>query len=429
MTTRPIILGAGISGLSISRALARAGLEHDLIGPAPLPGLRPGESLDLAGTVAALDMFKGLERFFRPKRAVTFTLGRQIAHVPVRVTERRATRSLLAAMGLDAPDELLHIDRSGFDVALHAEVVDHPCCHWNATSVERLEADGDRVVRVVLRDGSCVEPSFVFDASGPAALMSRALDLPRVVEGRKQRLVMGHVEMPQDAGRWSEATTLHRLSRGLHGLMAGVWCIPLAPRVSVGITAPAEEATAWSDRELFEGAVAGLDEIGIPLRVGETPMLGGTFDYARTTRPRGENWLQVGPAHRLIWWPSGAALGSILLCAWLAPEFVKGSSRADALHQRYDALLSSTHRQMDAMMDWADPDFDGQALRRAVAPLVRGNMARAAVMAQVGGGWAQNTVAGLVERVVGGRSVGGVRCHVSPLGPVEPVFEPRSAGA
>jgi flavin-dependent dehydrogenase len=416
---RPVVLGAGISGLAVSTALSRAEIPHSLVGPKPSAGIRPGESLDLAGTLAILDMFPEHASHFRPKQAVSFTYGPQIAHVPVRVGDRFATRSLVGAMGLDAPPELLHVDRTRFDEAVHATTVSKPYCDWHDTVVEGVETEHGRVTSVRTGEGKHLPSSFVFDGSGRARLLARAFELDAAVDFSEQRLVMAHFDRPSRGEDWNRWTSLVRLSRQCHGLLAGVWCIPLEPRVSIGITAPADEAREWSDSELLTGALAALDDVGIELGVTATDALehiGGQFTYDRVTTPVGKNWMLVGPAHRQVWWPTGAALGSILLAASLAPDFVREDPRARALHARYDSMVSSSHRAMGEMMEWADPDLDGRQLRRAVEPLVRANLARTAVYARAAAGpWATG-VAHVVERIARGGRLGGVRCEVRALG-------------
>ncbi len=55
--SQPVIVGAGLSGMVISRALSKAGVPHLLLGDAPTPAPRLGESLSLDASLALLNFF------------------------------------------------------------------------------------------------------------------------------------------------------------------------------------------------------------------------------------------------------------------------------------------------------------------------------------------------------------------------------------
>src|SRR5688500_20134635 len=66
----PVVIGSGLTGLSISRSLSSASIDHVLIGRRPDMSPRLGESMNLEGTLLLWEMFPQLSRFFFPKAQV-----------------------------------------------------------------------------------------------------------------------------------------------------------------------------------------------------------------------------------------------------------------------------------------------------------------------------------------------------------------------
>ena len=64
----PVVIGSGLTGLSISHYLSRASIDHVVIGRPPERSPRLGESLNLEGTLLLREAFPQLSRFFHPKR-------------------------------------------------------------------------------------------------------------------------------------------------------------------------------------------------------------------------------------------------------------------------------------------------------------------------------------------------------------------------
>ncbi|MCB0162470.1 MAG: hypothetical protein KDD83_30240, partial [Caldilineaceae bacterium] len=64
----PAVIGSGLSGLLISHALSKAGIDHVLIGGPPSTGSpRLGESLGIPATVHLATEFPDLAQFYGPK--------------------------------------------------------------------------------------------------------------------------------------------------------------------------------------------------------------------------------------------------------------------------------------------------------------------------------------------------------------------------
>jgi hypothetical protein len=73
-----VIIGSGLSGLLISRALAAARIDHLLIGGPPDSAPRLGESLSLEASVFAFDFLEEFLPYFLSKHAVVGFMGEQV---------------------------------------------------------------------------------------------------------------------------------------------------------------------------------------------------------------------------------------------------------------------------------------------------------------------------------------------------------------
>ena len=137
----PVIVGSGLTGMSISTTLSRAGVDHVLVGGAPGTLPRLGESLNLEGTLLLLEMYPELSRFFFPKKVVLGYLGDHQLTCNFDVAERLVSRIIFRALGYRAVSEFLQFDRLGFDAALWEATAASPHCTVVDEKVAALEYD------------------------------------------------------------------------------------------------------------------------------------------------------------------------------------------------------------------------------------------------------------------------------------------------
>jgi hypothetical protein len=125
---RPVILGAGLSGLAVSRALSTAGIEHVLVGDPPNETPRLGESLNAEGSLEIARQFPALARYFFDKQRVALFFGE---HALAFESFQACTAPVYYTLfGYPKTAPLLHVDRIGFDRALfEAAVADNHCLH------------------------------------------------------------------------------------------------------------------------------------------------------------------------------------------------------------------------------------------------------------------------------------------------------------
>ena len=190
----PVVIGSGLTGLSISHSLSRASIDHVLVGHRPATSPRLGESMNLEGTLLLWEMFPELARFFFPKREVLGYLGDYEVTCDFEVSRRAASRAIFRTLGYAPATEFLQVDRIGFDAALWDLATASPHCRVLDAPVAELayDAASDRFTTVSLRDGTVLGPSYVFDATNHGRLLGKTAGLGHRTLGQEQRVVYTH---------------------------------------------------------------------------------------------------------------------------------------------------------------------------------------------------------------------------------------------
>lgn len=351
----PVVIGAGLTGLSISHSLSRASIDHVLVGRRPDATPRLGESMNLEGTLLLWEMFPELSRFFFPKREVLGYLGDYEVACDFEVARRAASRAIFRALGYEPATEFLQVDRIGFDAALWDLATASPHCTVLDAAVQDVELDAasDRFTAVRLGDGTVLRPSYLFDATNHGRLLGKAAGLGYRTLGEEQRVAYTHYHPAPGAQRtpepWDPTTAIVRLFPESDGLDAIAWLIPLGDYVSVGVSMAASE-TDLDDEALLERTAAAFARYGIdyrrryPERVKPKGLRHAYFAYERAA---GANWLLAGPSFCQVWWMAGAGVGTALAAAQLAPKLLDDPERWGAEYDRYMRQLVPIHDTFD----------------------------------------------------------------------------------
>jgi flavin-dependent dehydrogenase len=357
----PVILGAGLTGLAISRSLSAAGIRHMLVGAAPDDRPRLGESLNAEGSVEIARQFPALTRFFFDKQRQAIFFGKQA--VATEFLRYEGERAYVAPMGYPANVRMIHIDRVGFDRALFDLATGDDHCRFvedQATGIEVSRESG--VVRVVkLKSGRSVSCTYVFDATTGTGFLSPRLGLKRSVIGEKRRVVFAHYrrsDVAQGALEevWGKTTSLLRMDGRKEAVDALAWCIPLGDYVSVGLSVDPTTTSATGELLLdwLEKAYAarGIDvRAAFSERGAVVDFLYGHYDHARCS---GVNWLLAGPSCCQFWFPTASGVATGLIAARLAPAILRDPLHGPLLYQRYIDRIAAGHSNMD-WMAYADP--------------------------------------------------------------------------
>ena len=354
----PIIIGTGLSGTTISRALSDADCPHFLIGPPPNSLPRLGESINLEGTVDLLRLFPEFNQFYFSKKAGVVYLHDKVVACSFEFRTRSRIAKLFRMFGLTAPRETVHVERIGFDAALYNSAVSEPACTHIDARVEDLEYDkkSDTIKALTLSNQITLTPSFVFDATNHIRLVAKTLGVGIEYLSEPQRVVYTHYRLPPDtscqnptAENWQHWTNLLRLYSDSEGLDGFAWCIPLGDIISVGISMDAtnDEISDEHVLSIVDKAYAcrAIDYRKIYTQTTEIRSLRN--QYFIHERAYGKNWLLAGPSFGQIWYMSGSGVGTALAAARIAPYVVKSPVLFGRAYEAYMKELLGSHWAFD----------------------------------------------------------------------------------
>ena len=391
----PVVIGSGLTGLSISHCLSRASIDHVLIGRRPDASPRLGESLNLDGTILIQEMFPQLSRFFYPKREVLGYLGDYKVTCDFVVGERAVSRAIFRSLGYAPATEFLQVDRVGFDAALWDLAVASQHCTVAGEEVAAMEFDAtsDRFTGVRLPDGTLLRPSYVFDATNHGRLLGQAANIGLRTFNAPQRVAYTHYHRRADASRdpepWELTTAIVRLFPATDGIDAMAWCIPLGDYISVGISAAAAE-TDLDDETLMERTSAAFARHGIDYRhrfSNRAELKALRHRYYAYDRAAGANWLLAGPSFCQVWWMSGSGVGTALAAAQLAPRLLRDPVRWGAEYDRYMQMVVPLQKTFDffALSNW--DEYNPPALHRFSDRFVVTSLVRLAEETRLRASW------------------------------------------
>lgn len=409
----PVIVGTGLTGCAISRSLARAGVPHLLIGPAPAgEGPRIGESLNLEGSLDLVDYFPELSSYYLAKTAVTAHVGDTVVRCDLNMQRGRASAAFYAALGYPhPPDAFLHVERRGFDNEIFAAVVANRHCTHREGKVVAVDHDAasDRVLRLHLDDGAVIEPAAVFDATNHVRAVARHLGLSITTLGAPQRAAYGHFdylgEPREDDALW-HSTHIVRMDMETDGVDALTWYIPLKGLASIGVGADfdPEDPAPIDDHALVVRAYHALGRRGIipvgafaiPERVRSIPR----YEHFLHDRAYGANWLLAGGTFCIMWFAASAGISSGFAAANCAPHFLRDPGRYGALYQEILFALQRPH----GVFEWlrrSDPRTTSPAeLERKADALVEQSVLRLAKSIRLRPGLVRGAVAGLLAGAI-----------------------------
>jgi flavin-dependent dehydrogenase len=391
----PVVIGSGLTGLSISHYLSRASIDHVVIGRRPDNSPRLGESLNLEGTLLLQEAFPELARFFFPKRDARGFFGGYEVLCDFEVSQRAVSRAIFRSLGYAPATEFLQMDRLGFDAALWDRATSSAHCTVLEAPVAELELDesADRFTGIRLSDGTSLRPSYVFDATNHGRLVGQRAKIGYRTLGVPQRVAYTHYHLAPDASRdaepWELSTAVIRLTPASDGVDAMAWCIPLGDYVSVGVSASATE-TALDDDALQERAAAALARHGIDFRrrfSHRAELKALRHSYFAYDRAWGANWLLAGPSFCQVWWLAGAGVGTALTAAQLAPKILEDPRRWGAEYDRYMKQLLPIQDTFDYFVYTPPEQYEPAALRRYSDRFVKTSLVRLAGSTRMRDSW------------------------------------------
>ena len=191
------------------------------------------------------------------------------------------------------------VDRAIYDHILLQHAAELGCEVREETKVKTVHRTGDKVDAIELENGERITARYYVDASGNAAVLRRALEVPVEVPTLLKNVAF-YDYWTKDA--WNNEpdriiTRIHIRSLGY----GWIWYIPIAlNRTSIGVVCNAEwyKSCGMSPQELYDKSLAGEAFVSKKLE-GATcrNKLVSTTDWSFVVeRTYGENWFLVGEA-------------------------------------------------------------------------------------------------------------------------------------
>jgi len=375
---KPVVIGSTVSGLLVSLALSRAGIEHVLLGgDKPKGEPRLGESLNETASPELWRLFQSdFKEYFYPKNHISLLNGEYASMVYLNNPNMSLDeKSAQTPPDLGFPSMFVHVDRAGLDPALYAKVREHEQCSFVQEGVREIhyENSSDAVEKLVLADGEVISrPSYVFDTTGARGLVADAADVGMTAESRAQRVVWTHGRATRDAAPedwWRHGTNLLRLSRATDGVEGISWLIPLGDTVSIGCSFDAETYgdEGYDKQQLIESVVAGYEKRGVAIALDSSEpgasephaVQDMRHHYFIRDRAYGANWLLVGGTFVQIWFPSSVGLWTATSAAGIAPQLIADPQRVGAYYEKIMRRLLATHRHLEKMI--LNPSFASES--------------------------------------------------------------------
>jgi flavin-dependent dehydrogenase len=367
----PVVVGSSMSGLLISDALSREGVEHYLIGGDRPPSIpRLGESMN---ECASPDLWRHYGRlypeFFYPKNHISLLNGdvATIAHFgdptqPFHETVEDFAHRPESFQPLSAK-YLIHIDRVGFDQVLYDKVCGEPNCRFIHERIRTIvhDPDSDCVARIELENGEYIEsPRYVFDTSGPRGIVAEAAGVGRESISIEQWVVWNHYRRESNSATaqspwWYLGTNLLRLDRDTDGIDGISWLIPLGNTLSVGISIDSEsDANArFSKEDVMRLLDAAYARRGMDYRCtfpDEVAIQDIRHRYFVRDRAYGGNWILVGGTFVQIWFPSSSGVWATTAVAGMVRTLLENPAFCGAQYESMMRGLLKFHGTLEAMI-------------------------------------------------------------------------------
>ncbi len=333
----PIIIGAGITGMCISRSLSQAQIPHIMIGNLMVDDTpKLGESMNESASIDFLQDYSEFKQHYFVKNELNFYSGETAALLNFKGRNGHTFYDAYNRLGFNPGTSyahLIHLERLGFDRQLYEQVSMSSYCQViKDVQVKSLDYsdDGENIGKVYLSDGQTFTPSFVFDATNNARLIGRLLNIEVEIFDKPRTIFFTHYCAKHEQNskisekeHWKHATNIVRANQQIDGIDGICWCIPEGDYVSVGISVDAEQAKSFTT-ELALKLVAraysrrGINFIDCFSKNRQLMKIENTRHFMHK-KVHGQNWLMAGGSASQIWFPSASNISLSLFAAKIAP--------------------------------------------------------------------------------------------------------------
>lgn len=365
---QPVVIGSTLTGLLISHALSRHGVDHVVLGgPEPAATPRLGESMNEISSIELwTSMPAELRQTFYPKCHISLLHGDVVSMVYARhategVIEPDRTVMPMATTHLGRflhGAKIIHVDRARFDPALYRLVRGQQRCRFvEARGTPVVDRASDRVVRIDVEGLPAIAlPRYVFDATSGRGLIAEAAGVDKQFISDPQRVVWTHLKRRPDAqGKtywWCHGSNIVRHDRQRDGFDGVTWLIPIGDVLSVGVSVPATSEVEPAEA-LLESCLSACANRGLAwsdLYTSTGPLSDVSNRYFCRSRAFGANWALGGGAFIQLWFPSSAGVGTAATAAHLAPRLVREPLVAGPIYENALRDLMRTHELLASMV-------------------------------------------------------------------------------
>lgn len=343
----PVIIGTGLTGLAVSRALSQKSIQHVLIGK-PINATTPrlGESLNIEATLDLVEFFPDFLKYCAPKISTVYYRGNKAIYLPLDMGSYGEIVRFFNLLGFrKVPPSTVHVDRLAFDEALFTTCIASEYCNFIDEKVIDLSYDPetDCFTELTLSNGLRVKPTFIFDATNHIRLIPKKLNILYQTLSEKQNVIFTHYHrstpLQEHQACWYEATSLVRLEKEIDDIDGIAWCIPLHDYISVGISVEADSYTL-SDSEVLARVDAAFARRGLDYsdhNYRQTKVVSiRNQQYFIHDRGYGGNWLLAGGTYAQTWFINAAGVAMAFYIAHFADQFLKSPLKTG---QQYEDFI------------------------------------------------------------------------------------------
>ena len=373
----PVVVGSSFSGLLLSIELSSQGIEHVLVGgeePDDTPRL--GESLNECASPELFGRFS--EKYpecFHTKSHIALLNGEYATAVHFgdpdrceKITSRYNTSAGPWPHGSGkifwasvTSNNLMHCDRITLDKHVYREAIAEESCHLVKSLVSTVETENDKVVRLVLENGTVLDsPRYVLDATGFRGVIAKAFDVGLQPMSSTQRVVWAHMhtttgkELPRRW--WRQGTNLLKHLDEIDGYDGISWLIPLGDYVSIGVSLdldryPEEQI---DDETVIQKLVESYERRGLDVSSlfpdRRRPICELKHAYYQRDRAYGANWLLAGNTYKAVWFPTSSGLWMTVAACRLLPHLFERPHELGAHYEHALSQLDDFHEFLEGMI-------------------------------------------------------------------------------
>lgn len=361
---KPVIIGASISGMGISKKLSLNQIEHVLIGD-PVKEKRPilGESVEMLGCKILKEIFPDQAQHYYPKLGINYHLEKNICHfdfkrcfkIPEIVELMERTKYTHTA---EKSFSLIHVDRALFDASIYEEVINSPYCHHISARVSGLDHDIEKenILQINLTNGINIVPSYVYDGSNALKVLVQLQNLEIEYLTESMRIVFTHYQANENTraklnskeNPWYTFTNIMRHYKHISGFEGSSWCIPVGEHISIGTNIIGN--CDLTDEEILNVAKQRYQERGInygnlyPQLVSVTSFKGPLY-YSKKTF--GNNWVLASGAAALTWYTAQTGVESAMFVSNIADKLLRYPQEYGKYYQEFITQQVNMHRVHD----------------------------------------------------------------------------------